>query len=134
MITITAPHSHNPPTNPPIEPGDWGTTDGPCFVATAAFGSLLDPHVDALRSFRDRWLLVHPVGRRLVKTYYTLSPPAAKWIKNHQSIRALTRIALLPLVATAKIDLNRARVICLVLLLLISPLAWTHLLARRRKP
>jgi hypothetical protein len=35
-------------------------------------------------------------------------------------------------VAIAKLS-NRTLVICLTLLLLISPLAWTHSLARRKK-
>ena len=135
MIRITTPHSQNPPTNPPFEPVNFGETDGSaCFIATAAFGSLLDPHVDALRSFRDQRLLVNPVGRKLVQAYYVLSPPAAQWIKNHHSIRALTRIALTPLVVIAQLELNRALVIWLVLLLLTSPLAWTHCLTRKRKP
>jgi len=73
------------------------------------------------------------VGKYLVKTYYSLSPPAAGWIKSHENIRALTRIALAPLVAITKIALDRAFTICLVLLLLVSPLLWTHCLIRRKK-
>jgi len=72
------------------------------------------------------------LGSWLVQLYYTTSPPAARWIKNHPNIRALTRIALLPLVAIAQLELNRALVICLVLLLT-SPLAWIHCLAKLRK-
>jgi hypothetical protein len=93
----------------------------------------LDGHVHALRSFRDRAILTSPIGKYLVHGYYSTSPPAARWIKNHHNIRALTRIALLPLVAIAQLELNRGLVICLVLLLLTSPLAWTHCLAKLRK-
>lgn len=110
-----------------------GGGGGGCFIASAAYGSFLDRHVGALRSFRDQWLLTSPIGKYLVKTYYTLSPSAAQWIKDHHNTRTLTRIALAPLVAIAKIELDRALTICLTLLLLISPLAWTHCLAKRRK-
>ena len=73
------------------------------------------------------------MGRWLVQAYYAASPPAAGWIKTHQNIRTLTRIALVPLVAIAQLELNRTLVICLTLLLLLSTLAWTHCLTRRRK-
>jgi len=106
---------------------------GGCFIASAAYGSFLDRHVGALRSFRDRWLLEGAVGRWLVNTYYTVSPSAARWIKQHENIRALTRIALTPVVVLAAIELDRTFVICLALLLLVSPLAWTHSLTRRKK-
>ncbi len=125
MITITA------------TPGASRITDdrpdSPCFIATAAYGSLLDSHVDALRSFRDRWLTTSPIGNYLVKAYYATSPPAARWIKGHENIRTLTRIALAPLVATAQIDLDRALVICLTLLIITGPLAWMHQLTKKRK-
>jgi hypothetical protein len=62
-----------------------------------------------------------------------LSPPAAQWIKNRENIRVLTRIALVPLVAMAKIALDRAFTICLVLLLLVSPLLWAHCLIKGKK-
>jgi hypothetical protein len=130
---MTLPVDPPPAVSAPVVAGGGSSGGGGCFVASAAYGSFLDHHVRSLRSFRDRWLLTQAVGRWLVKTYYALSPPAAGWIKGHQTIRALTRIALVPLVAVAQAELNRARVICLVLLLLISPLAWTHCLIQGRK-
>jgi len=117
-------------SSPVVDAGGGG--GGGCFVASAAYGSFLDGHVHALRAFRDRWLLEGAVGRWLVRAYYSLSPPAARWIKGHGNIRALTRIVLAPLVAMAKIALDRALTICLVLLLLVSPLLWTHCLIRRK--
>jgi hypothetical protein len=113
--------------------GGGGGGGGGCFIASAAYGSFLDRHVGALRSFRDQWLLTSPIGKYLIKTYYALSPSAATWIKGHHNTRALARIALAPLVAIATIEVDRALTICLVLLLLISPLAWTHGLTRRKK-
>jgi hypothetical protein len=45
----------------------------------------------------------------------------------------LTRIALVPIVAIAHMELDRMLVICLVLLMLVIPLAWLHCLTRRKK-
>jgi len=116
---------------PPASTGDSG--GGGCFIASAAYMSSFDDHVGALRSFRDRWLIGNPIGNHLVKAYYATSPPAAQWIRAHENIRTLTRIALVPIVAIAQLEVNRTLVICLALLLLISPLAWTHCLTKGRR-
>jgi hypothetical protein len=46
---------------------------GSCFVATHLYGPH-SPEVATLREWRDRRLLSHAVGRRLVSTYYRLGP------------------------------------------------------------
>ncbi|HUG99650.1 MAG TPA: DUF11 domain-containing protein [Gammaproteobacteria bacterium] len=71
---------------------------GACFIATAAWGSTLDPHVRSLRRFRDRFLLTNGPGRSLVALYYRLSPPLADYISTRPVARALTRALLWPLV------------------------------------
>lgn len=84
------------PENPP--PDDGGSKGGPCFIATAAYGSYLDPHVKVLRDFRDNYLLINPIGRAFVKLYYSTSPPIAEFIGRHESLRMVTRWALTPVV------------------------------------
>lgn len=69
-----------------------------CFIATAAYGSFLDPHVTALRAFRDEQLLTNPLGRELVTLYYRYSPPIANLISDSTLLRGITRALLTPIV------------------------------------
>jgi len=73
-----------------------------CFIATAAYGSYLDPHVQILRDFRDDVLLKYRVGQILVDYYYEYSPPIASMISENEGLKAATRIALTPLVLSIK--------------------------------
>jgi hypothetical protein len=85
--------------------GDWGGSSG-CFVATAAYGSLMEPHVKLLRKFRDRVLLAHPAGKTFVRLYYTYSPPLADFIAKSDALRVLVRWSLLPLVGLSWVALR----------------------------
>jgi len=71
-----------------------------CFIATAAYGSALEPHVMALREFRDRYLQRTELGRSFIHFYYRHSPPIAAVIAQHEWLRFLVRILLTPLVLT----------------------------------
>jgi len=71
---------------------------GGCFIATATYGSSIEPHVKLLRQFRDRFMLTNAIGRAFVCLYYTYSPPLADFISKHKSVRILVRWSLLPVV------------------------------------
>lgn len=84
------------------------TTDGAngsgggCFIATAAYGSDMEPDVALLRNFRDEYLLTNLPGKLFVKSYYTVSPPIANIIREHELLKAITRTLLAPAVAAVR--------------------------------
>jgi len=106
-----------------------GNIGGPgCFIATAAYGSPLDPHVDSLRRFRDRHLITNAVGRSMVAIYYRYSPPLADYIAQRPWARTVARAVLTPLVLVVAYP---GTALGLTLLLLIGvSLRW--ILRRRR--
>jgi uncharacterized repeat protein (TIGR02543 family) len=71
----------------------------PCFIATAAYGSPLHPHLDVLRDFRDKYLIPTKAGRAFVNLYYKYSPSVANLIAKHKALKVMVRVSLLPLVA-----------------------------------
>ncbi len=82
------------------------TTNDVCFIATAAYGSILENQVVILRNFRDRFMLTHDFGRVLVATYYRYSPPIAEVVKQNVLFRSLVKIVLFPFIAMAYVALN----------------------------
>ncbi|MEK6714217.1 MAG: CFI-box-CTERM domain-containing protein, partial [Nitrospirota bacterium] len=78
--------------------GNGGSGGGGCFIATAAYGSYLDPHVKVLRYFKDNYLLTNPAGRAFIAIYYRVSPSIADYISGHEILRLTIRLALTPLV------------------------------------
>lgn len=80
-------------------------SDKKCFIATAAFGSGLDPHVTTFRKFRNEFLLPSFLGRFLVRSYYRLSPPMAAFIAKSEILRTLTRGILWPLLGFVEVSL-----------------------------
>jgi hypothetical protein len=91
----------------PIATGELETTAinftvvSPCFVATAAYGSPLAAEIGALRRFRDRHLRTNAPGRALVDAYRLIGPTLAEAIAAHDTLRAVARAALTPVVRAA---------------------------------
>jgi len=79
---------------------------GGCFIATAAYGSYLDSHVETLRDFRDSYMLTNPVGSALVSAYYDISPPLAEFIDEHPTLKPIVRVGLMPAVALSTVAVN----------------------------
>jgi hypothetical protein len=77
-----------------------------CFIATAAFGSEFEKHVQLLRRFRDLYLMPNRIGRMFVKAYYKYSPPMAEFIAKHNILRTMVRWGLAPLIAVSWITLK----------------------------
>jgi hypothetical protein len=111
----------------PQPPSSGGGGGGGCFIATAAYGSPLHPHVQALREFRDGVLLGYAPGRAFVAWYARVSPPLAALIAEHPSLRAPVRWALAPIVYT--VAFPRTAFGLGLLLVLAAYLAWK----RRRR-
>ena len=73
-----------------------------CFVATAAYGSVLAQDVDMLRHFRDAVLKRTVLGELAVETYYTFGPPVAGMVGESELLRWTARTVLDPLVTWAR--------------------------------
>jgi hypothetical protein len=105
--------------------GGGGGGGSGCFIATAAFGSYLDPHVAVLRSFRDSFLLTNRFGKAFVSWYYATSPPYADAIRQNGPLKTVVRIALLPFVGFAYLCLAAGLVPTLLMAVaFLAGLAW----------
>ncbi len=75
-----------------------GGGGGKCFVATASFGSELDPNVEFLRRFRDDVIRATRTGdrfwRRYWERYQRLSPTVVEMIERDPELRDLVRWSL----------------------------------------
>jgi hypothetical protein len=89
-----------------VEGVSAGSSNGWCFIATAAYGSYMEPHVMALRQFRDSYLLTNKLGAKFVEAYYKYSPPLADYIAKHDNLRSIVRVGLAPLVGFSWLALN----------------------------
>jgi uncharacterized repeat protein (TIGR01451 family) len=86
-----------------------------CFIATAAYGSALEPHVMALREFRDHYLQRSALGRAFIRFYYRHSPPIAAVIAGHEWLRFLVRMLLTPLVLAIAFPLQAGVLVTIML-------------------
>ena len=72
-----------------------------CFIATAAYGSALEPSVAVLRRARDALRPRSVVGATAVDLYYRSGPAAAALISRSEAARAVVRSVLGPVVGLA---------------------------------
>jgi hypothetical protein len=82
------------------------TNDVNCFVATAAYGSSLEPKIDTFREFRFKRLLPYSWGRAFVKWYYHYGPYLARYIHDKPTMRAGARLILWPAYGFTRIALT----------------------------
>ncbi len=75
------------------------TTADSCFIATAAYGSLLHPYVSVLRNFRDKYMISNTAGKIFVDLYYQYSPSFAGKVQSDTMLRSLVRTILFPIIA-----------------------------------
>ena len=104
----------------PPQPSSAGEVVGGCFIATAAYGSYMEPHVVILREFRDRFLLTDPAGKAFVDLYYAYSPPIADCIAQNEALNAAVRLSLLPLVGISWMSLNIGPLPALILMFVVA--------------
>lgn len=74
-----------------------GGGGGGCFIATASYGSPMEPQVEQFRSYRDIYLANHAWGRIILKMYYAFSPAPARFIGSDPTLGAASRTLLKPI-------------------------------------
>jgi len=107
-----------------------------CFIATAAYGTPMAEEIQTLRDFRDEYLLTNPLGQAFVKLYYRVSPPIAKFITDHPSLKPIARTALVPAVAMSTAVVNTTateKAVTLGVLVLVSVAVAIWVTRRRGK-
>ncbi len=124
----------HPAPAPSTDDGDGGGGSN-CFIATAAYGSCMEPHVMILKDFRDTYLIPCVLGRTFVRTYYKYSPQLAQFISRHEMLRTLVRISILPLVGVSYATLHLGPVVTLAMfvVLLMTPIFLVSF-CRRKAP
>ena len=80
---------------------------GGCLIATATYGSELSDEVQFLRNFRDGSILKTNTGSNFMIAfnawYYSFSPTVAQFIREHPTVRAVTKLVLYPLMGILRL-------------------------------
>jgi hypothetical protein len=92
--------------DPDPAPSTIHSEEGGCFIATAAYGSYLNPRVQILREFRDQFLIPSPLGGKLVHLYYQFAPCVAHSMGDYRSLRFLVRQGLFPVIGMSSLSLK----------------------------
>ena len=88
--------------------GDEGLPGGGgCLIATAAFGSELDPQIQQLREIRDNNLLQTKSGQTFMNTfnefYYSFSPKIADYERENLVFKEAVKITITPMIFSLSI-------------------------------
>jgi hypothetical protein len=78
-----------------------GSVDA-CFIATAAYGSIMANDVQELRHVRDSLLSRTIFGELAIETYYTFGPAVAGVVGESDMLRQAARTLLAPLIARVR--------------------------------
>jgi hypothetical protein len=104
----------------PSEVIGYFTEEQNCFIATAAYGSRLDPHVQTFRNFRDQVLSKFSLGRKFVTFYYQNAYSWAQVIRKNEMLRTFVRWSLWPIwfIATVTLAVSLPVLISLVIFII----------------
>jgi hypothetical protein len=94
----------------------------------------MEEAIGILRIFRDQFLLTNSVGKSLAEFYYRLSPKAAEFITQHQSLKPLVCLGILPIIGVSWMALSFGPALIIVFLLAVSFLSISVILGWRRRP
>ncbi len=67
-----------------------------CMASTAVKGTDLEKDLDAVRAFRDQVLMQTARGQIVVHAYYEASPVVSRALIEHEELRSVTRMLLVP--------------------------------------
>ncbi|MEJ2272721.1 MAG: hypothetical protein P8X91_09675 [Candidatus Bathyarchaeota archaeon] len=86
------------------------SSNSTCVIATAAYGSEVEPEVQFLRDFRDSKVLSTYSGSNFMQAfnafYYSWSPSVANVIRGNDFLRVITRGMISPLLGTLFVSWN----------------------------
>ena len=103
--------------------------EGPCFIATAVYGSSEAEDLDVLRSFREQVLMPTTLGKALVNTYYSTSPTIADAMRQNEGLKmAVKTLLVVPVIYFVKMVLSVFNIVILGICLIV-----TLLLMRKHK-
>jgi hypothetical protein len=88
-------------------PQDANKSGGGCLIATAAFGSELEPNIQLLREIRDNAVMSTGSGATFMAAfnqfYYTFSPTVADWERQNELFRQAVKLTVTPMISTLSI-------------------------------
>lgn len=91
--------------------GSW------CFISMATNGSFMEPYVNMLREFRERFFRSNTIGKHFIHLYNTCSPPIADLMAKHGSVKKMVQWLLIPVVGASWVALKFGLVVILSIML-----------------